>query len=257
MFQCAGYAQDRRQFGRPIASFGLIRQKLADMAARYFAAEAVLYRTGANIDGAFAAFGGTVEGNQKAAEAFSVECSAVKVCCSEVQAMVVDEALQIFGGYGFTEEFPLARIYRDARVSRIYEGTNEINRTYISTRLVKKAEGTGLVAVGDSFVSELAGRAIGRLDESNQVNVGALSDLVLLAHAEQSARLRAARVGGVAVAAHERFSDWANIRAAEAFRTVTGEPVTLPAPSKGHVDELAEAVLAMRGPISTSGSLRP
>ncbi len=251
MFQCAGYAKDRRQFGQPIASFGLIRQKLADMAARYFAAESVLYRTGANIDGAFAAFGGTVDGNQKAAEAYSVECSIVKVLCSEAQAMIVDEALQVFGGYGYTEEFPMARIYRDARVSRIYEGTNEINRTYISTRLVKTAKDgiAGLESLGDSFVSELAGRAIGRFDTNDQVNVGAMSDLVMLTYAEQSARLRAARAGGVAVAAHARFVDWANLRASEAYQTVTGEAVTLPAPSKGHVDELADALLRKRAPI--------
>ncbi len=251
IFQCAGYAQDRRQFGQPIGSFGLVRQKLADMAARYFAAEAVLYRTGANIDGAFASFGGSVDGNQRAAEAFSVESSVVKVFCSEVQAMIADEALQIFGGYGYTEEFPLARIYRDARVSRIYEGTNEVNRTYISSRLVKKAK-DGIASIessGDSFVSELAGRAIGRLDTGDQVSVGAMSDLVLLAYAEQSARLRAAKVGGVANAAHARFVDWADVRAAEAYRTVTGESVTLPAPSNGHVNELAEALLGKRAPI--------
>jgi len=251
MWQCAGYAQERRQFGQPIASFGLVRQKLADMAARYFAAEAVLYRTGACVDAAFAAYGGTVEGNQKAAEEFSVECSAVKVFCSEVQAMVVDEALQVFGGYGFTEEFPMARLYRDARVSRIYEGTNEINRTYISSRLVRKAQdGTAsLTAVGDSFVSDLADRAFVRYDKDDQVRVGALSDLAVLAYAEQSARLRAARVAGVGLAAHARFCDWANVRAAEAYQAVTGEAVTLPPSSGGHVDELAEVVLAKRGPV--------
>ncbi len=251
IFQCAGYAQDRRQFGQPIASFGLIRQKLADMAARYFASEAVLYRTGANVDGSFSALGGSIEGNQRAAEAFSVECSIVKVLCSEAQAMIVDEALQVFGGYGFTEEFPLSRLYRDARVSRIYEGTNEINRTYISTRLAKKAKDgiASLESSGDSFVSELAGRAVERLDASDQVNVGAVSDLVILAYAEQSARLRAARVGGIGVLAYERFADWANVRAAEAYRTVTGEAVNLPAPSKGHVDELAGAFLSKREPV--------
>ena len=246
-----GYAMDRRQFGQPLASFGLIRQKLADMAALYFAAESVLYRTGANVDAAFAEFAGTVEGNQKAAEAFSVECSAVKVFATEVQALIVDEALQVFGGYGFTEEFPLARLYRDSRVSRIYEGTNEINRTYIASRLVKKAEAgvASLEAAGDSFVSELAGKAIKRFQVTDQVSLGAMSDLVMLAYAEQSARLRAQRLGGTASAAYGRFADWASVRAAEAYRTVTGGSVTLPEPSTGHVHELAEALLDKRVPI--------
>ena len=250
MFQCSGYAQERKQFGQTIAEFGLIRQKLADMAAAFFAAESVLYRTGANIDGAFAQFGGTVEGNLKAAHAFSVECAAVKVFCSEAEARIVDEALQVYGGYGYSEEFPLARIFRDARISKIYEGTNEINRVYISSRLMRYAEQghASLTATGDSFVSELAGRAFKR-GTTDQVKIGALSDLAIIAYTEQSARLRAARVGGSAKAAFERFADWANLQAARAFQTVTGEPVTLPAPSDGHVDELAEAVLSGRGPI--------
>ncbi len=251
MFQCAGYAVDRKQFGQTIAEFGLIRQKLADMAAHYFAAEAMLYRTGANVDSAFSSLGGTVEGNQRAAESFSVECSAVKVFASEAQARIVDEALQVFGGYGFTEEFPMARIYRDSRVSRIYEGTNEINRTFIASRLVRRAAdgSANTTASGDSFVSELAGKAINRFDKDDQVRAGALSDLVLLAYAEQSARLRAKQVGGTAKDAYERFSNWANFRAAEAFQVVTGEPCTIPAPFPGHVDSLADAVLSRRGPL--------
>jgi hypothetical protein len=84
---------------------------------------------------------------------------------------------------------------------------------------------------------------------TDQVSLGAMSDLVLLAYAEQSARLRAKRVGGIATAAYERFNDWACVRAAEAYRTVTGEGVALPEPSAGHVHELAEALLAKRGPI--------
>ncbi len=250
IFQCTGYAQERRQFGQPISEFGLIRQKLADMAAHYFASEAMLYRTGANIDAAFAQFGGTVEGNQRAAGAFSVECSCVKVFCSEAQARIADEALQIFGGYGYSEEFPMARIFRDARISSIYEGTNEINRVYIASRLKRNAdEGTASIeAVGDSFVSELAGRAFLQYD-CEQVKLGALSDLALLVFVEQSARLRAARSGGIADAAYQRFANWANLKAATAFQTVTGEAVSLPAPNDGHVDVLADALLSGRAPL--------
>jgi alkylation response protein AidB-like acyl-CoA dehydrogenase len=250
IWEASQYAMDRKQFGRSISEFGLIRQKLADMAAHYFAVEAALYRTGANIDAAFAAHAGTVDGNRAAAEEFAVECSAVKILATEAEARIVDEALQIYGGYGFTEEFPLARIYRDCRVSRIYEGTNEINRVFLADRLKRRADvgRATLEAVGDSFASELAGKAMAKFG-SDQVTVGALSDLLLLTYAEQSARLRARQVGGVAQLAYERFTNWANIQAAMAFQTVTGEPVSVPAPRQGHIDELADAVLANRGPV--------
>lgn len=250
IFESSQYAKDRKQFGRAISDFGLIRQKLADMAAFYFAAESALYRTGANIDAAFAATGGTIDGNRQAAEEFSVECSASKVLTTEVEAKIVDEALQIYGGYGFTEEFPLARIYRDARVSRIYEGTNEINRVFLADRLKRKADDGKLKLSGDgsSFVSDLAARAFKKFDK-NQVVVGALSDLALLTYAEQSTRLRAQKVGGIAQLACDRFTNWANIQAAQAFQTVTGEAVQVPATRNGHVDELAEAILEKRKPV--------
>jgi hypothetical protein len=250
IWESTQYALDRKQFGRSISEFGLIRQKIADMAAHYFAAESALYRTGANIDAAFAERGGTVDGNRAAAEEFAVECSAIKILATEAEARIVDEALQIFGGYGFTEEFPLARAYRDARVSRIYEGTNEINRIFLADRLKRRAEAgrASLAAVGDSFVSELAGAALAKY-RPDQVTVGALSDLLLLTYAEQSARLRARQVGGAAQLAWERFSNWANVQAAMAYQTVTGEPVTVPAPRPGHVDELADAVLSARSPV--------
>jgi len=131
----AAYALDRKQFKQPIASFGLIEQKFALAAALFFACEAMVYRTGALVDGAFERDGGSIDGNRKAAERYSVECSICKVFSTEAEALIVDECLQVFGGYGFTEEFPIARHYRDARVSRIYEGTNEINRVFIGDRL--------------------------------------------------------------------------------------------------------------------------
>jgi len=246
----AGYAQDRKQFGRPIAEFGLIQQKFADMAMLYFVAEAMLYRTGANIDAAFDAFGGTVEGNMKAAEEFSVECSACKVFATEAESLIVDEALQIYGGYGFTEEFPVARIYRDARVSRIYEGTNEINRVFLADRLVRRAEaGTASLSPhGESFISELAGKAFRRFSKDQEI-AGALSDLTIMCLAEQCARLRGERLGGLAQMAYERFLGWANPRAARAYQLVTGEAVNLPSPPPAHTQALAEAILAKRAPL--------
>ena len=242
----ANYALDRRQFNRPIAEFGLIKQKFADMAALFFAAESMLYRTGVQIDGAFDEMGATAA----AAEEFAVECSACKVFATEAESMIVDEALQVYGGYGFTEEFPIARIYRDARVSRIYEGTNEINRVFLADRLMRRvSEGrASLDSTGDSFISELAGRAYRKFSK-DQVVLGALSDLTILTYAEQSARLRANQVGGLSQAAADRFTNWANLRAANAYQTVMGESVAIPAPRPGNVDELADAVLSKKGPI--------
>lgn len=130
----AVYAKERKQFGKPIAEFGLIQRKLAGMTTAYFAAESILYRTGALIDSAYAVVDPDsptlADDNARATAEFSVECSLVKVLCSETQAYICDEAIQVLGGYGFTEEFDPARHHRDARVSRIYEGTNEINRLF-------------------------------------------------------------------------------------------------------------------------------
>ncbi len=244
------YATDRKQFGQSISEFGLIRQKFADMAAHYFACESMLYRTGSNVDRAFVGIADTVEARQSAAQEFAVECSACKVFASEAQARIVDEALQVYGGYGFTEEFPLARLYRDSRISKIYEGTNEINRIFLSDRLAKRAN-DGLCSLepsGDSFLSELCGKAYKLLSKDQEV-LGAVSDLTILHYAEQSARLRASQVGGLAAMAHERFANWANLQGAGAYQRLTGESVTLPAPFESHTEELAEAVYSTGGPM--------
>ncbi len=245
----AAYTQERKQFGRAISEFGLIRSKLAGMASRFFVAESMIYRTGSHIDHALLTHGGSVEGNRRAAEEFAIECSCCKVFSTEAQAWIVDEALQCFGGYGFTEEFPMARHYRDARVSRIYEGTNEINRVFIAGRLEKlAADGrASLVAAGDSFVSELAGRALAvRADD--QLSLGAKSDLVTLAYAEQSARLRSASAGEMGLKLYAAAQTELNLMAARAYQTVTGGAVDLPAPPASAIDEVAEAVLIRRAP---------
>lgn len=246
----ATYVTDRKQFGQSIGAFGLIRKKFATSAALYYAAEAMIYRTGADIDDAFTAWGGTVDGNRRAAEEFSVECSACKVFATEAEGLIVDEMLQCYGGYGFTEEFPIARIYRDARVSKIYEGTNEINRIFIADRLMRRArEGrASIVASGDSFVSEMAGRALAS-NPQGQIAMGACSTLVMLAYAEQSARLRAIQ-GGTAL--HQdlasAFTNWCNAAAVEGFQLVTGEGVTLPGSARVDLDALGAAVIEGKGP---------
>ena len=137
------YALERHQFGRSLASFGLIQQKLADMAARIFAVDSATYRTASMIDQVMAT-GETMELTQPAfprgMEEFAVECSIIKVACSETLYYVTDETLQIHGGYGFTEEFTPARSSRDARINRIFEGTNEINRLFITGTLFRRAQ---------------------------------------------------------------------------------------------------------------------
>ena len=132
------YAVERRQFGRAIAEFGLIKQKLADMTARCYIGDAMVYRTLGDVDRALEAIDQLDhERVLKAIEGYAVECSINKVWTSEALAFVVDESLQVFGGYGYSQEFPAERAYRDARITRIYEGTNEINRLIITTRLLR------------------------------------------------------------------------------------------------------------------------
>src|SRR4051812_5252662 len=133
------YAKERRQFGRAIAEFGLIKQKLAGMAVRGFVGDAMSYRTLGDVDRAIDA-GDRADGPLvlKTIEGFSVECSINKVWTSEALAWAVDEGIQVFGGNGYSREFPLERMYRDARITRIYEGTNEINRMLVPSRLLKQ-----------------------------------------------------------------------------------------------------------------------
>ncbi|MCE9557727.1 MAG: acyl-CoA dehydrogenase family protein [Armatimonadetes bacterium] len=251
----AAYASDRKQFGKSLVEFELIQKKLAESAARFFAAESMIYRTGALIDTAFDYCKTLdlpeIDANRKAAEEYAIECSACKVFATEAEGFIVDEAIQTYGGYGFTEEFPVARLYRDARVSRIYEGTNEINRIFLADRFLKRVkEGkASVVASGDSFVSELAGAAFAKVgDAPGQAKVGALSDLLMLSYAEQSARLRAARFPRYG-AVYDLFLNWANVQAGQAYQQVTGEGVTIPAPRSANLGEIAQAVVRAKGPL--------
>ena len=139
--QSLAYAKDRRQFGKAISEFGLVKQKLAEMTVQCFVSEAMVYRTLGDINQALEGIDPSDAGGiLKGIETFAVECSINKVATSEALAYAVDEAVQVFGGNGYSREFPVERAFRDARITRIYEGTNEINRLIIATRLLKNAE---------------------------------------------------------------------------------------------------------------------
>jgi len=136
------YANRREQFGKPISSFGLVRQKLAQMAIRTLVLESMLYRTAGDLDGRFGLISPDSANAQaeyrSCSEEYAIECAILKFMGTETLGFVVDEALQIYGGYGYSEEFPAAQAYRDARVFRIFEGTNEVNRLTVIDQILRR-----------------------------------------------------------------------------------------------------------------------
>ncbi len=208
----ARYAAERRQFGRPIAGFGMIRHKIGEMAVRCYVGDATVYRTLGDVDRALEAVD-PADGARvlETIASFAVECSINKVLTSETLAYVVDESLQVYGGYGYSKEYPAERAYRDARITRLYEGTNEINRLVVATRLLRSAAATAGEATppdvaGTPFPSErsLLGRAkrlfglvLGRATHAfgadlveRQEVLGLLADLAIEVYALESAILR-------------------------------------------------------------------
>ncbi len=228
------YAKQRKAFGKVIADFGLVREKLANMAALIYVGESLVYRTVGMMDVALneidkSAVDAAKE-TRKAIEEYAVECSIIKVWGSEMVDYVVDETVQIFGGYGFVEEYPAERAYRDARINRIFEGTNEINRLIITGFLLKRAMSGQLplmpaikklmdeVLAGPALAEEVEGPLVEERKlvtqakklglfaagaatqkymqaiQDQQEIMGAIADMVIESYAMESAVLRAQKI---------------------------------------------------------------
>ncbi|HLL53469.1 MAG TPA: acyl-CoA dehydrogenase family protein, partial [Myxococcaceae bacterium] len=174
------YSRDRKQFATPVLRFPLIREKLAKMATAIYALESMTYRTSGLIDARLAGEDKSASDYEQktiaAIEEFAIEASIMKVAGSEALGAVIDEALQIHGGYGYIEEYPVERAYRDQRVNRIFEGTNEINRMLITGMLLKRAmKGqVPLLEFAQTVVDELASDALPRLREGERLAEEAL-----------------------------------------------------------------------------------
>jgi alkylation response protein AidB-like acyl-CoA dehydrogenase len=204
----ARYARERKQFGKSIGEFGLIKHKLAEMSLRIFVGDAMVYRTLGDVDRALAG----VDPSDLAVvlstiEQFAIECSINKVASSEILAYVVDEALQVYGGNGYSREFPAERPYRDARITRIYEGTNEINRLIIPNRILRHgvpgevpAGGTGdravLAATKRLTIAMLTGAAeeFGERVADHQEVLAHIANVVIDGYAIESALARSEKL---------------------------------------------------------------
>ncbi len=139
MHDAIRYANERQQFNKPISSFGAMKHKIAEMAIRTWVAESITYRTVGMIDALIGEDGGDKEKKLRSIEEYAVESSINKVACSEALDYVVDEMVQIYGGAGYSADYPAEKAYRDSRINRIFEGTNEINRMLIPGQLMKRA----------------------------------------------------------------------------------------------------------------------
>jgi len=255
------YTKERKAFGKQIGEFGLMKEKLAEMAIQIFAVESMVYRSAGNIEIMMsAAAGDKVAHSMKVLEEYAIESSIAKVYGSEMLDYVVDEAVQIFGGYGFHEEYPVCRAYRDSRINRIFEGTNEINRMLIVQMLMKRAMGgqlplipaamkladeilsgpsfeespegvlaeeTRVVANAKKMFLQAAGGAVQKFREKladEQELVAALANVVMEVYAMESCLLRAQKAAAAkGEAANKIMIDAARVFISDAMERVEHE----------------------------------
>jgi alkylation response protein AidB-like acyl-CoA dehydrogenase len=255
------YTKERKAFGKQIGDFGLMKEKLAEMAIQIFAVESMVYRSAGNIEIMMsAAAGDKVAHSMKVLEEYAIESSIAKVYGSEMLDYVVDEAVQIFGGYGFHEEYPVCRAYRDSRINRIFEGTNEINRMLIVQMLMKRAMGgqlplipaamkladeilsgpsfeespegvlaeeTRVVANAKKMFLQAAGGAVQKFREKladEQELVAALANVVMEVYAMESCLLRAQKAAAAkGEAANKIMIDAARVFISDAMERVEHE----------------------------------
>jgi len=255
------YTKERKAFGKQIGDFGLMKEKLAEMAIQIFAVESMVYRSAGNIEAMMsAATGDKIAHSMKVLEEYAIESSIAKVYGSEMLDYVVDEAVQIFGGYGFHEEYPACRAYRDSRINRIFEGTNEINRMLIVQMLMKRATGgqlplipaamkladdilagpsfeeapegvlaeeTRIVANAKKMFLQAAGGAVQKFREKladEQELVAALANVVMEVYAMESCLLRAQKAAsGRGDAASKTMVDAARVFISDAMERVEHE----------------------------------
>jgi alkylation response protein AidB-like acyl-CoA dehydrogenase len=168
MQESVRYANERQQFGKSISSFGAIKSKLGEMAIRTWVGEAMIYRTLGMIEEGLGAVADSkdMDARLKAIEEYAAECSIIKVALSEYCDYVTDEMVQIFGGYGYSADYPAERAYRDTRINRIFEGTNEINRMLIPGRLMKAALSgrLALLPAAQALMDEILSPAMASFD---------------------------------------------------------------------------------------------
>jgi alkylation response protein AidB-like acyl-CoA dehydrogenase len=166
------YANERQQFGKSISSFGAIKAKLAEQAIRTWIGESMIYRTLGMIEaGVGAVDSKDMDARLRAIEEYAAECSIIKVALSEYCDYVVDEMVQIYGGYGYSADYPAERAYRDSRINRIFEGTNEINRMLIPGRLMKSAlsGNLALLPAAQALMDEVLSPQIGGFDDDDSL----------------------------------------------------------------------------------------
>jgi alkylation response protein AidB-like acyl-CoA dehydrogenase len=166
------YANERHQFGKSISSFGAIKAKLAEQCIRTWVGEAMIYRTLGMIEAGIGAVDAKdMDARLRAIEEYAAECSIIKVALSEYCDFVADEMVQIYGGYGYSADYPAERAYRDSRINRIFEGTNEINRLLIPGRLMKSALSGNLPLLpkAQALMDEILSPQMSGLDDDEQV----------------------------------------------------------------------------------------